>query len=64
MKGFAAVHECDIFTQTFETKILQWGKILWIKLFHFPWWFFCKKKSENQDIIWGDNLKEDGRIAK
>lgn len=23
-----------------------------------------KKKSENQDIIWGDNLKEDGRIAK
>lgn len=26
--------------------------------------FFAKKKSENQDIIWGDNLKEDGRIAK
>lgn len=23
-----------------------------------------KKKSENQDIIWGDNLKEDDRIAK
>lgn len=26
--------------------------------------FLQKKKGENQDIIWGDNLKEDGRIAK